>query len=440
MQSINMQSVGDGNHRTQSKTAMNTFVEETGGWVASQLEACTRCGMCAEACHFYQGTQNPEFAPVWKVELLRRAYEQRFSPWGRLKVSLGLSKPVTDEDLEHWSKIIYEACTVCNKCAMVCPMGIDLGTLIHDVRSGMAEAGVVPADLLDAVNKQVEEGSPLGVTDEVFESRLEFVMDEWEVDLPVDKKGADTLVVFSSIEIMKFPANLAAIARILDAAGENWTLSTKAREVVNFGFYEGSHKHTKEFLSRVFDGAKELGVKKIVVTECGHAYDALRWTSYNLMEVPADLEITHITALMAEYVRSGRIKLKAGSYNDGTITFHDACKIQRRGGLIEEPREILRILAPESFKEMTPNREEAICCGGGGGVIAIKEADPYRFAAFGLKVEQIRQVGADTVAMSCSNCRLQFLDGVQHFNANVKVRGLAEMVAEALEEAADKLP
>ena len=33
-----------------SETALNTFVRETGGWVASQLEACTRCGMCAEAC------------------------------------------------------------------------------------------------------------------------------------------------------------------------------------------------------------------------------------------------------------------------------------------------------------------------------------------------------------------------------------------------------
>ncbi len=418
----------------QSQTAMNTFVKETGGWVAAQLEACTRCGMCAEACHFYQGTGNPEYTPVWKVELLRRAYEQRFSPFGKLKVALGISKPITDEDLQHWSTIIYEACTVCNKCALVCPMGIDLGTLIHDVRAATAEAGVVPADLMAAVNKQVEEGSPLGVTDDVFESRLEFVQDEWEVDLPIDKQGAETLVVFSSIEIMKFPANLAAIARILNAAGENWTLSTKAREVVNFGFYEGSHEHTKLFLSRVFEGAKELGVKRIVVTECGHAYDAMRWTSYNLMEVPKGIEITHIVALMGDYVRTGRIKLKKGAYNNGTITFHDACKIQRKGGHIKEPREILGVLAPESFKEMTPNREEAVCCGGGGGVIAIKEADPIRYAAFQLKINQMTAVGAKTVAMSCSNCRLQFLDGIQHFKYDVKVRGLAEMVAEALEE------
>ncbi len=419
----------------ETDIAMNTFVKETGGYAASQLEACTRCGMCAEACHFYQATGNPEYAPVWKIELLKRAYEQRFTLAGKFKLAVGIDKRITDEDLHHFSKIVYEACTLCNKCSMVCPMGIQLGPLIHEVRSAFSEAGMVPDDLMAAVNKQVEEGSPLGVTDDVFDSRIEWVADEWEVDIPVDVKGADTLVVFSSIEIMKFPTNVAAIAKILNAAGENWTLSTKAREVVNFGFYEGNTERTKMFLQRVFDGAVELGVKKLVVTECGHAYDALRWTSYNLMDVPEGLEITHIVGLIGEYVHAGRIKLKEGALdNDGTITFHDACKIQRRGGHIKEPREILNILAPHAFKEMSPNKEELICCGGGGGVIAIKEADPNRFAAFQLKVDQVNAVGAKTVAMSCSNCRLQFTDGVEHFKLDWKVTGLAQIVADALIE------
>lgn len=417
-----------------SSIAMNTFVKETGGYVAAQLEACTRCGMCADACHFYIATGNPEYAPVWKIELLKRAYEQRFTLAGKVKLALGVDKPITDEEIRNFSKIVYEACTMCNKCSMVCPMGLQLGPLIHELRTSMSNAGVVPDDLMKAVNKQVEEGSPLGVTDDVYDDRMEWVADEWEVDIPIDVKGADTLVVFSSIEVMKFPENIAAIAKILNAAGEKWTLSTSGREVVNFGFYEGNEERTKMFMQRVFDAAMELGVKKIVVTECGHAYDALRWTSYNLMEVPAGIEITHIVGLIGEYVRSGKIKLKAGAFDDGVITFHDACKIQRRGGHIKEPREILDILAPNSFKEMSPSKEQAICCGGGGGVIAIKEADPIRYAAFELKIDQMKAIGADAVVMSCSNCRLQFTDCVQHFNLDVKVKGLSQMVADALVE------
>ncbi len=418
----------------ENKLAINTFIKETGGYVAAQLEACTRCGICAEACHFYQATGNPEFAPVWKIELLKRAYEQKFTLAGRAKLALGIDKPIDDADLSHFSKIIYEACTMCNKCSMVCPMGIQLGPLIHEVRTSLSNAGVVPADLMAAVNKQVTEGSPLGVTDDVYDDRIEWVADEWEVELPMDVKGADTLVVFSSIEVMKFPENIAAIAKILHAAGESWTLSKQGREVVNFGFYEGSPERTKAFIQKIFDAAVDLGVKKIVVTECGHAYDALRWTSYNIMDVPAGLEITHIVGLIGDYIRSGKIKLKEGAYNDGTLTFHDACKIQRRGGHIQEPRTILNIIAPDTFKEMSPNKEESICCGGGGGVIAIKEADPIRYASFELKIDQMRKVGAKTVVMSCSNCRLQFTDCVQHFNLDVKVAGLSQMVADALVE------
>jgi Fe-S oxidoreductase len=233
---------------------------------------------------------------------------------------------------------------------------------------------------------------------------------------------------------MKFPGNIADIASILNQAGENWTLSTKGREVVNFGFYEGSHEHTALFLRKLLDAAAEMKVKKLVVTECGHAYDALRWTAANLVDVPEGLEITHVVALMDEYVAAGRISLRPGAFDgNGGVAFHDACKIQRRGGHIEEPRRLLNIMAPESFRELTPNKAQSICCGGGGGVIAIKDADPNRFAVFGLKIDQAEKAGADTVVMACSNCRLQFLDGIEHYGSELKIRGLSSMVAEAMQ-------
>lgn len=415
-----------------TEQALNTFVKETGGWVASQLEACTRCGMCADACHFFQATGKPEYSPVWKFEPLRRAYEQRFTFAGRLKLALGLDRAVSNEDLATWSEIDFTACTLCNRCSMVCPMGIDLGPIIHGVRTGVAAAGLVPADLADATQKQLDVGSPLGVDDDAWEARIEWISDDWEVDVPVDVQGAETMVVFTSIELMKFPDNIAAIAKIMNTAGESWTLSSKGREVVNFGLFEGDMDKTRLFLKRLFDAAVELGAKHIMVTECGHAYEALRWVAPNIMDVPAGIDVTHIAAKMGEFVRTGRIRLQEGAFDTGTLTFHDACKIQRKGGHIQEPREILNILAPHAFKEMTPNKEQGICCGGGGGVISIADADANRFAAFELKVNQMETVGATDVAMVCSNCRLQFVDGVQHFGVNVKVHGLSQMVADAL--------
>jgi Fe-S oxidoreductase len=417
----------------KTSSAMNTFVREIGGWAASQMEACTRCGLCADACHFYQAVGNREYAPVWKLEILRRAYEQRFTVAGKFRLALGLQKAITDEDLRRWSVIVYEACTLCNKCAMVCPMGIQLGPLIHNVRTGMAAAGVVPEDLVAATRKQRDIGSPLGVTDAAWRERLDWIAEEWEVEIPVDKAGAETLAVFTSIELMKFPDNVAAIAAILNKGGVNWTVSSRGREVVNFGFFEADEDLTKLFLSRVFDAAVALGAKRIMISECGHAYDAFRWTAANIMKVPPGVEVTHIIRVMYDLWKSGRIKLRRGAYDDTPLTFHDSCKIQRRGGHIKEPRELLKHLAPTSFREMDPCREQALCCGGGGGVISIQEADPLRFAVFEMKLDQMKKNGAQSVCMVCSNCRLQFVDGVAHFKSDVKVRGLSEMVAKALE-------
>lgn len=418
---------------TPSEEALNTYIRDIGGSIAAELEACTRCGMCAEACHFYVSTAKVEYTPIWKVELLRRAYEQRFTLFGRLKAALGVDTQVTMEDLQRWIEYDYYACTMCQRCSMVCPMGIQIGSLIHEARAGLYGAGLIPTDLKKALDGQLSIGSPLGVDDDTFDDRLDWVSDDWEVEFPVEKQGADALLVFSSIEIMKFPDNMADIAKILDAGGINWTLSKEGREVTNFGVFAGSSEKEEEIALRVVNAAKKLGVKQVIVSECGHAYDALRFRIANLLGETLPFEVVHITEVIGDLVASGKIRLKPSAIED-KITFHDACKIQRLGGVFEQPRFVLNILAGDNFVEMSPNREAAWCCGGGGGVIAIKDADTERRAAFGLKIDQVNTTGAKQVVMTCSNCRLQFSDCVEHFALDWKILGLAQIVAENMVE------
>jgi Fe-S oxidoreductase len=418
---------------TVKAEALNKYIQETGGALAAQLEACTRCGICAEACHFYVTSSKPEYAPIWKVELLRRAYEQRFTPIGRLKALLGIEKPVTESDLQEWVEYDYYACTGCQRCSLVCPMGIQIGSLIHDARSGLYNAGLTPTDLQKALDSQMEIGSPLGVDDDTFDDRLEWVSDDWDVEFPLDKQGAEALLVFSSIEIMKFPDNMAAIPKILDAGGVDWTVSKGGREVTNFGFYAGSVNREEAIAERVVEAATRLGVKRVIVSECGHAYDVLRFRINNLLGHTLPFKVVHITEVIGDLLDGGKIRLKPGVL-DEKITFHDACKIQRLGGDFEQPRQALRLLAGDNFVEMTPNREEGWCCGGGGGVIAISDADSVRRTAFTLKIDQINKTGAKKVAMTCSNCRLQFLDCVGHFSLDWEVVGLAQLVADNLIE------
>ncbi|MEI6309783.1 MAG: (Fe-S)-binding protein [bacterium] len=414
------------------KQAYDEYRQILRAGIAAQFESCVRCGICAGSCSFYTETGEPRYTPIWKAELLRRAYEQDATLLGKLRSLLGWGYKWDYETLKKWSVLDYEACTSCNRCAQACPMGISIGALIHKAREGLAAAGVVPEDLQKVTRKAVEEGSPLGVTQEVFEERMEWIAEEWEVEIPTDLSGADDLVVFTSIEIQKFPTGIAAIAKILNTAGLHWTISREGREITNFGAFVGDAAITKQIALRIVEAAQKLKVKRVIISECGHANDVMRWNLPNLLGHRPPFEVVHITEVMADLLTSGRIRLKEDAYKGGLITYHDPCKIVRRGGMVEEPRILMKAVAGEQFREMKENREKNWCCGGGGGVISIGEAEPLRMKAFGVKVRQIEEIGAQVVATSCSNCRLQFVDGVKHYNLPVKVTTVSELVAAAL--------
>ncbi len=424
--------------QVMDKQALNFFIKTVGGEVAAQLDACVRCGLCADACHFYIATGNPEYTPIWKVEVLRRAYEQNFTLTGKIKVALGLEKPVDTDDIAHWAVLDFQACTVCQRCSFICPMGIDIGALIGKVRAGLTAAHATPPKLLKMTENQLEKGSPDGSDEAKWIAWFRWGEEQLGKPLPMDVKGADSLVVFTMLELNSFRNNLVHIARILDAAGEKWTLSLRARDAFNMGTVIGDSEVQKKLAERIVKVARELGVKRIVVTECGHGYATLRHAAHNLFGETLPFDVVHITELMGDFVREGRIKLKEGYFDQyfaqqgRKISYHDACKIQRIGGNFDSPREILQIIAPQSFVEMNLNREQSFCCGGGGGVRAIPDAYELRMEAFGIKAAQLREVGASDVVMSCSNCRLQFQDGYQHYHIEGEVKGLVEMVAEAL--------
>ena len=79
----------------------HTLKEVIDAPIASYFESCVHCGLCAEACLFYTETGDPKYTPIHKLEPLRRVYEQEYTLLGRLKKMVGLSKPISDEELDQ---------------------------------------------------------------------------------------------------------------------------------------------------------------------------------------------------------------------------------------------------------------------------------------------------------------------------------------------------
>jgi Fe-S oxidoreductase len=413
------------------ETAVNVMKEQLDARVVSYFSSCVHCGLCADACLFYTETGDPRYTPIYKLEPMRKVWRQEYTFWGKLAAKLGLSKPLTEEDLANWEELIYDGCSLCARCTLICPVGIDLVYMIRKEREGMVASGYAPDDLKGAAERAVKIGSPMGVTKDTLLAALRHAEKEGGVELPLDRPGVDYMALLSSMEIMNFPEYMVGLASIFEQAGVSWTISTDAYEATNSGIQIGDSKVAAQLVQRVVDAAEKLGVKYVISPECGHAYTAIRWEGPNLIGREFPFKVIHILELLDELRRDG--KLKTEGHVDERLTFHDPCQLVRRGGVVEQPRSLLGMVATD-YVEMADHGVMNWCCGGGGGVSANERAEPLRAKVFQRKKRQLEGLGIQTLVTSCANCRIVLEDGLEEneMEADIEVVGLTELLADRL--------
>lgn len=400
--------------------------------VSSYFSSCVHCGLCAEACLFYTETGDPKYTPIYKLEPMRRLWFQRHTLRGKVAKRLGLSKEVTRQDFADWEELVYDSCTMCGRCSMVCPVGNDIVYMIRREREGFSKAGYAPEGMKEATHRALTIGSPMGVTLKTLRAVLVHVEKSVGRPVPIDLKGVDYMALFSSMEIVNFPEYIESLSRIFHAAGVSWTISSEAFEATNSGIQIGNREAAAELVGRVVNAAEKLGVKYVISPECGHAYMAIRWEGPNLIGRQYGFEVVHILELLDQLRSSGRLKLK--DKTDTPLTLHDPCQIVRRGGVIDQPRNLLNEVASR-FVEMKDHGDMNWCCGGGGGVSANDRAEPLRLKVFQRKKRQIEELGVDTMVTMCANCRIILEEGLEHYemDTEVKMKSLTDMLAEHLE-------
>ncbi|OYW39853.1 MAG: heterodisulfide reductase [Hydrogenophilales bacterium 12-61-10] len=401
--------------------------------IASYFNSCVHCGLCAEACLFYTETGDPKYTPIYKLEPLRRVYEQEYTLLGRLKKRLGLSKAVTDDELDQWQELVYNSCTLCGRCSAVCPVGNDIVYMVRKFREGMSASGHAPEGIKGAVSRTVTTGSPMNVKLPAVLAQMKHVEADYGLPIPLDRAGAEYLVVLSSMEIINFPEYLGAVAKILHQAGKTWTLCSTAFEATNAGIQIGNSDLAKVIVSRIVEGAEKLKVKTVISPECGHAYTALRWDGANLIGRPFSFEVKHIIEVLDELQAHGLLKTEG--FETDRLTFHDPCQLVRRGGVIEQPRALMKRVA-NNVVDMPDAGYMNWCCGGGGGASAVEEGEALRLEAFRKKKSQFDAVKPDRVVTACANCRIVLEEGLEHYRMDIPVIGLTELVASHLPEPA----
>ena len=108
------------------------------------FDICVRCGACADKCHFFLGTGDPKNMPVLRAELMRSVYKRYFKPAGRLLGQVAGARDLTEDVIKEWFFYLHQ-CTICRRCSLFCPYGID-----------MAEMTILGREMLSSVGLSID--------------------------------------------------------------------------------------------------------------------------------------------------------------------------------------------------------------------------------------------------------------------------------------------
>jgi len=421
------------------------------------MEHCAKCQTCSEACHiFEESNENELYRPTYRSEIFRRIY------FKYIKKASTLVHGDIDLNWTTVSRLIELSyrCNLCRRCAQTCPIGVDNALISREIRKiASQEMGITVKELhKDGSVLQLAVGSSTGMTPMIVKDNIEFIDEDTaertgiEVETPWDVEGADILLIHNAGEIMAWPENPGAFGTLFEAAGLSWTMSSEivAYDGINYGVWYDDMQFAKVAV-RHAQAAAKLGVKKIVLGECGHAHKALTVIADRVLT--GDLNIPRESSMvtMLEIVRSGKVKFDK-SRNDFPVTLHDPCNLVRLMGIVAPQREIIDAVVPkERFREMAPHGVENYCCGGGSG-FAIMSGHNFagwrHYMTGRKKFRQILDAFQDEpmdiehpkyLCAPCSNCKGQIRDIINYYDAwekaGIYYGGLAELMVNAMVDA-----
>ncbi|RMG89757.1 MAG: (Fe-S)-binding protein, partial [Candidatus Dadabacteria bacterium] len=219
----------------------------------------------------------------------------------------------------------------------------------------------------------------------------------------------------------------AATAKLLQRAGVSFgilgeTESCCGESIRKAGDEEVFRKLARENIKAFID----RGVKRVVVNS-PHCYHTFK---NEYPEFMVRFEVMHISELLLDLVRQGRLEIPGGYGR--RVTYHDPCYLGRHNGVYDAPRLLLTEVAGAELVEMADTRVDSLCCGGGGGRIWMDTPKAERFSE--LRVRQALDVGAEVLVTACPYCVANFEDSRLGLgeDATLEVKDVVEILAESL--------
>ncbi|MHB8086178.1 MAG: heterodisulfide reductase-related iron-sulfur binding cluster [Dehalococcoidia bacterium] len=397
------------------------------------LDACTNCGRCQDRCPAYL-TDKP-LSPRKIVQDLKTHWLEQAPSLLAAKKAAAIAGPGAAtmpavEEKTMVGQVILEdeiwSCTTCRACQDVCPVFIEHIDKIIDMRRHLVlDLAQIP-ETGESVLKCMEarghscKGTTLTRTD-------------WTTGLDIKQLSEDSNVDYvffagcaASLEERSTKIAIATV-KILKEAGVNFGI-LGAQEMC---CGEPARRLGNEYLFQTLaaqsvEQFKGYNIKKII-TICPHCFNTIK---NEFPQFGGDFEVIHHSTFISNLIKEG--KIKPAVMKENRITYHDSCYLGRHNDIYDPQRNVLQSINKLPLLEMERSRNSGFCCGGGGGRFWMEERLGTRISE--ARIQQVLDVGADTVATACPYCVQMFTDAIKAKGAEetLVAKDIAELVVESM--------
>ena len=320
------------------------------------------------------------------------------------------------------------ACTTCNACVEICPVGNEPMLHIIDVRrERVLTAAEFPNGLKTAFNHMERAGNPWGIA---ADERM-----AWAKGLPfpvpmVDEKQNPEVLYWVGCAAAFDPRAqkiARSMAELLNAAGLDWAVIGKSEKCTGDAARRAGNEYLFAQMAEENVAALNELKPRTMVTTCPHCFHTI---ANEYPQFGGNFTIKHHTQFIQELINTGKIKLAENGA--GAATYHDPCYLGRHNGIFDAPRELVRATGAD-LTEPERRRSNSFCCGAGGGQFW-KEEEKGNERVSTNRYRELRGTGAKTIATGCPFCMRMLTEETakEDEGSAPRVLDVAEIVAKSL--------
>lgn len=364
-----------------------------------QVDYCMECGVCTGSC------------PI--------SYErQGFSPRQMIKRTL------VDPDEHLLQSSDLWACLSCSRCSDRCPVGIDFPEFIRLLREKALATGNAPRLSHHGIFQTITtlQSGTLHQKRTAWAASAGKFRDQGDYFYFVGcAPYHQTVFRYLDLEMLN---TAKSILKLLNKVGIEPVLSDDERCCGHDAFWSGERELFATLARKNVETIVRSGAKTVIFG-CPEGYATFR---EHYPAVVGDLPFTIVHAaefLLARLKEAGTIFTTA---NDGPITFHDPCRLGRRMGMYEQPRQLLSLVPGCDFREMENNRENAVCC----GTTAWMECSSCSKTMQINRLHEAQRAGAETMITACPKCQIHLSCAKSGTDINLQITDLYQYLSERL--------